>query len=432
MRDARAVGSDSPGTSHAAGRSVQSATSSVGTRPSRCGESSRPLARAAFLVVSLLLWLGLNSALIAGDVIFEDGFEFGECSGWSASSNPLGAPDVDSDTYGDALSAQAWCSLPPGHVGNATDCDDNDPSVHPGAVETCNGSDDDCDAEVDEFAVCDDGIACTSDVCDSGLGACTAVPHNELCACGETCLSGIGCSDFCEVRLCQGVTRMCGDCIDNDGDCAVDAADSECLGACDNSEDGLHWAIPGGSSAPCTADCHFDGDTGAGNDDCRWTHKCDPLEVEPDYPPEGIACAYDPEATVPGSGATCLDAATVQSAACFDFCAPLVPNGCDCFGCCAVPGAPTPIWLGSAGDLGTGTCTLASLGDPALCRPCTQVSACLNPCAECELCVGKTTLEPGCTEQACAPGLSRCGLPAQPYCGTGLYCVSGCCQPLPV
>lgn len=32
----------------------------------------------------------------------------------------------------------------------ADDCDDNDPNVNPDAIETCNGWDDDCDAEIDE------------------------------------------------------------------------------------------------------------------------------------------------------------------------------------------------------------------------------------------------------------------------------------------
>ncbi|MDP2305729.1 MAG: MopE-related protein [Pseudomonadota bacterium] len=45
-------------------------------------------------------------------------------------------PDMDGDGYD-----------------TATDCDDTDAEVNPGAVETCNGADDDCDEAVDEAAV---------------------------------------------------------------------------------------------------------------------------------------------------------------------------------------------------------------------------------------------------------------------------------------
>ena len=51
------------------------------------------------------------------------------------------APDpLDEDDDGDGLSE------------NEGDCDDTDGSVHPGAVDLCDGDDDDCDGEVDEDA----------------------------------------------------------------------------------------------------------------------------------------------------------------------------------------------------------------------------------------------------------------------------------------
>ncbi|MCA9541594.1 MAG: putative metal-binding motif-containing protein, partial [Myxococcales bacterium] len=45
--------------------------------------------------------------------------------------------------------AQRLHGLGPGHVGDADDCDDADPAVHPGASERCNGADDDCDGLLD-------------------------------------------------------------------------------------------------------------------------------------------------------------------------------------------------------------------------------------------------------------------------------------------
>ena len=46
------------------------------------------------------------------------------------------------------------CSPPAGYVSNNLDCDDSDASKYPGAVEVCDGIDNDCDGEVDEGSVC--------------------------------------------------------------------------------------------------------------------------------------------------------------------------------------------------------------------------------------------------------------------------------------
>lgn len=86
---------------------------------------------------------------LLGEPIFLDGLESGECAAWSASSNPLAAPDFDFDSFGDELLPTVNCSLPADFVFDVTDCDDTEPDIHPGAIETCSGLDEDCDDLVD-------------------------------------------------------------------------------------------------------------------------------------------------------------------------------------------------------------------------------------------------------------------------------------------
>ncbi len=58
--------------------------------------------------------------------------------------------DLDADGYGDPASETTGCEPSTGAVYDATDCDDADAEVYPGAEETCDGVDDDCDGEIDE------------------------------------------------------------------------------------------------------------------------------------------------------------------------------------------------------------------------------------------------------------------------------------------
>ena len=235
--------------------------------------------------------------------------------------------------------------------------------------------------------------------------------------------SGSGGARACSETLCSGHKYKCGDCKDNDGDGKVDMDDPDCLGPCQDAEDTFFGAIPG---TPCVADCYFDQDTGLGNDGCLWSSRCDPRS------PEGSSCSYDPSFPLPRQG-NCATLAVTQAAECASVCGPLTPNGCDCFGCCEIPGAPTPafVFLGSVDDFGN-TCDLSHLADPARCRPCTQVAACRNPCETCERCVGKTGLPPSCGNgTACpapvCPGGHPCGADCLPACPNGQACITGCC-----
>ena len=58
--------------------------------------------------------------------------------------------DWDADGFGDPSAPVAACIQPADTVVDDTDCDDSITAVNPGAVEVCNGADDDCDALVDD------------------------------------------------------------------------------------------------------------------------------------------------------------------------------------------------------------------------------------------------------------------------------------------
>ena len=58
--------------------------------------------------------------------------------------------DADGDGYGDPRISTTSCAQPSGYVMDNSDCDDTDAAVHPGAMEKCDGRDDDCDGIPDD------------------------------------------------------------------------------------------------------------------------------------------------------------------------------------------------------------------------------------------------------------------------------------------
>src|SRR5262245_51657642 len=69
-----------------------------------------------------------------------------------------------------------------------------------------------------------------------------------------------------------GATQ-CTDELDNDNDGLTDGFDPECTSAADNDEGSFATGIPGDNIDPKFQDCFFDGNSGAGNDGCRY-HTC--------------------------------------------------------------------------------------------------------------------------------------------------------------
>lgn len=183
-----------------------------------------------------------------------------------------------------------------------------------------------------------------------------------------------------ELRLCNGELCECADGIDNDGDGTIDGFDVECTGPGDDDEGSFATGISGDNRDPFWQDCFFDGNSGAGDDDCRYHTECLTGERE----------ASDRSCTV--------------TQECVDFCGALTPNGCDCFGCCAITredGSEIHVVIGATCDE----------DDLSACQTCTPSEQCGNECGECELCPGRTVddLPASCSQQPPGDGGSGSG-----------------------
>lgn len=58
--------------------------------------------------------------------------------------------DADADGYGNPSVSTKACSLPSGYVSNSLDCNDNNLAINPGAIEVCDGVDNNCNSQTDE------------------------------------------------------------------------------------------------------------------------------------------------------------------------------------------------------------------------------------------------------------------------------------------
>jgi hypothetical protein len=103
--------------------------------------------------------------------------------------------DQDGDGYGNPNVSTEACSQPEGYVTDHADCNDSSASVNPGATETCNSVDDDCDGSVDE-GFDSDGDGYTS--------------------CGGDCNDSNASVNPGEAELCNGIDDNCDGNVDED------------------------------------------------------------------------------------------------------------------------------------------------------------------------------------------------------------------------
>ncbi len=123
--------------------------------------------------------------------------------------------DQDADGYGTATTTSNACVLPFGYVETADDCDDGDASVHPGAEETCNGIDDDCDGDADE------GVKSLYYRDADGDGFGDSGVTTQACSMPGGYSSTSGDCDDTDGEVHPGATEVCND-RDDDCDGAVD------------------------------------------------------------------------------------------------------------------------------------------------------------------------------------------------------------------
>ena len=179
---------------------------------------------------------------------------YGGLSGNAAGSHVFTAgttfyADADSDGYGtSASSITVHASAVSGYVADATDCDDGDDTVNPGAIETvADGIDQDCDL-VD---------SCYTDADDDDHGTSVVVAGSSLsCASGTGAVTDDDCDDA-DAMVFLGSAEAVADGIDQDCD-GVDA----CYTDVDGDNYGTSVVVAGsslscvsGSGAAVPTDC---------------------------------------------------------------------------------------------------------------------------------------------------------------------------------
>jgi hypothetical protein len=168
--------------------------------------------------------------------------------------------DSDGDRYGDATSTDIDCNRPAGYVANDADCDDTDAAQFPGAVEYCNGEDDDCDGTIDE---------------DSSFDVSTWYADNDGDSYGDPLVTDIDCDQP------RGYVADNTDCDDDDATQYPGATefcngeDDDCDGITDEDDaaDVSTWYVDGdadgyGNAAISQIDCYQPTGYVADDSDC--------------------------------------------------------------------------------------------------------------------------------------------------------------------
>ncbi len=175
-----------------------------------------------------------------------------DCDGETDEDDAVDAPawhlDEDGDGYGNPDRTTRACEQPSNATADASDCDDRSAEIFPGAAESCDGLDNDCDGEIDE----DDAIDAPAWYADTdGDGFGDPALTTRSCGrpegyveddrdCDDTSADVSPAAD----ELCNGVDDDCDEVVDEDD--AIDAPSWH------SDADGDGFGDPGSAAPACS------------------------------------------------------------------------------------------------------------------------------------------------------------------------------------
>ncbi|MFH1464574.1 MAG: MopE-related protein [Pseudomonadota bacterium] len=198
--------------------------------------------------------------------------------------------DTDGDGCGDPATAATACTPPAGSSLDATDCDDADASIHPGAEEWCDGLDHDCDGLVNEDDSAD-APTWYADADGDGYGD-AAVPRQACSLPSGHSADDTDCDDARALSH-PGATEYCNG-VDDDCDGTTDEPDAVDALTWYLDDDGEGYGIATATTAACSLpsgysalatdcdDAHADAHPGATEHCDGYDDDCDGLVDEAD------------------------------------------------------------------------------------------------------------------------------------------------------